>query len=330
MTHDMETNKRGVQMRREPTLAFVIPCFNEEAALHMTADVLKKKMIQLENSQAVARDSFVIFVDDGSHDKTWDVITSLHEKDPSLFRGVNLAHKRGHPNALFAGLMHALSMNVDAVVSMDADLQDDPNAVDDMVQEYLRGAEIVYGVRDNRETDTAFKRGTAHAFYSLMKWLGTETVPDHADYRLMSRAALQALSQYKESNLFLRGLVPSLGFKTAKVYYKRGTRVAGESKYPLKKMVSFAIEGVTSFSTKPLTMITGLGLFSVFVGIVMLIYTLISVFSGHAVAGWGSMMCSLWILGGFILLALGIIGEYIAKIYLEVKARPRYIVETTL
>ena len=317
-------------MRCEPTLAFVIPCFNEEAALHMTADVLKKKMIQLENSQAVARDSFVIFVDDGSHDKTWDVITSLHEKDPSLFRGVKLAHTRGHQNALFAGLMHALSMNVDAVVSMDADLQDDPNAVDDMVQEYLRGAEIVYGVRDNRETDTAFKRGTAHAFYSLMKWLGTETVPDHADYRLMSRAALQALSQYKESNLFLRGLVPSLGFKTAKVYYKRGTRVAGESKYPLKKMVSFAIEGVTSFSTKPLTMITGLGLFSVFVGIVMLIYTLVSVFSGHAVAGWGSMMCSLWILGGFILLALGIIGEYIAKIYLEVKARPRYIVETTL
>lgn len=287
-------------MRCEPTLAFVIPCFNEEAALHMTADVLKKKMIQLENSQAVARDSFVIFVDDGSHDKTWDVITSLHEKDPSLFRGVKLAHNRGHQNALFAGLMHALSMNVDAVVSMDADLQDDPNAVDDMVQEYLRGAEIVYGVRDNRETDTAFKRGTAHAFYSLMKWLGTETVPDHADYRLMSRAALQALSQYKESNLFLRGLVPSLGFKTAKVYYKRGTRVAGESKYPLKKMVSFAIEGVTSFSTKPLTMITGLGLFSVFVGIVMLIYTLVSVFSGHAVAGWGSMMCSLWILGGFI------------------------------
>lgn len=317
-------------MRCEPTLAFVIPCFNEEAALHMTADVLKKKMIQLENSQAVARDSFVIFVDDGSHDKTWDVITSLHEKASSLFRGVKLAHNRGHQNALFAGLMHALSMNVDAVVSMDADLQDDPNAVDDMVQEYLRGAEIVYGVRDNRETDTAFKRGTAHAFYSLMKWLGTETVPDHADYRLMSRAALQALSQYKESNLFLRGLVPSLGFKTAKVYYKRGTRVAGESKYPLKKMVSFAIEGVTSFSTKPLTMITGLGLFSVFVGIVMLIYTLVSVFSGHAVAGWGSMMCSLWILGGFILLALGIIGEYIAKIYLEVKARPRYIVETTL
>ena len=180
--------------------------------------------------------------------------------------------------------MHALSMNVDAVVSMDADLQDDPNAVDDMVQEYLRGAEIVYGVRDNRETDTAFKRGTAHAFYSLMKWLGTETVPDHADYRLMSRAALQALSQYKESNLFLRGLVPSLGFKTDKGLLQTAEpEWPGNPKYPLKKMVSFAIEGVTSFSTKPLTMITGLGLFSVFVGIVMLIYTLFP-FLGHAVA----------------------------------------------
>ncbi len=330
MTNDVKKSGLNTQAKREPVIAFVIPCYNEEAALHVTADVLKKKVHRLENSHAVAENSFVIFVDDGSSDKTWDVIETLHRNEPVLFRGVKLAHNRGHQNALFAGLMHALSMNVDAVVSMDADLQDDPNAVDDMVQEYLRGAEIVYGVRDNRETDTAFKRGTAHAFYSLMKWLGTETVPDHADYRLMSRAALQALSQYKESNLFLRGLVPSLGFKAAKVYYKRGTRVAGESKYPLKKMVSFAIEGVTSFSTKPLTMITGLGLFSVFVGIVMLIYTLVSVFSGHAVAGWGSMMCSLWILGGFILLALGIIGEYIAKIYLEVKARPRYIVETTL
>ena len=308
MTNDVKKSGLNTQAKCEPVIAFVIPCYNEEAALHVTADVLKKKVHRLENSHAVAENSFVIFVDDGSSDKTWDVIETLHRNEPVLFRGVKLAHNRGHQNALFAGLMHALSMNVDAVVSMDADLQDDPNAVDDMVQEYLRGAEIVYGVRDNRETDTAFKRGTAHAFYSLMKWLGTETVPDHADYRLMSRAALQALSQYKESNLFLRG----------------------ESKYPLKKMVSFAIEGVTSFSTKPLTMITGLGLFSVFVGIVMLIYTLISVFSGHAVAGWGSMMCSLWILGGFILLALGIIGEYIAKIYLEVKARPRYIVETTL
>ena len=317
-------------MRCEPTLAFVVPCYNEESALHVTADVLKKKMHQLICAHTVAENSFVLFVDDGSSDKTWDVIETLHENDSALFHGVKLSHNRGHQNALFAGLMHACNANADAVVSMDADLQDDPNAVDDMIHEYLQGAEIVYGVRDNRETDTAFKCGTAHAFYALMKWLGTEMVPDHADYRLMSHTALLALSQYKESNLFLRGLVPSLGFKTAKVYYKRGVRVAGESKYPLKKMVSFAIEGVTSFSTRPLTMITGLGLFSVFVGIVALIYTLVSVLSGHAVAGWGSMMCSLWILGGFILLALGITGEYIAKIYMEVKARPRYIIETTL
>ena len=317
-------------MRREPTLAFVIPCFNEEAALHMTADVLKKKMIQLENSQAVARDSFVIFVDDGSHDKTWDVITSLHEKDPSLFRGVKLAHNRGHQNALFAGLMHALSMNVDAVVSMDADLQDDPNAVDDMVQEYLRGAEIVYGVRDNRETDTAFKRGTAHAFYSLMKWLGTETVPDHADYRLMSRAALQALSQYKESNLFLRGLVPSLGFKTAKVYYKRGTRVAGESKYPLKKMLALAFNGISSFSVKPISMILGAGVIIVILSILAAIYALISYCTGHVVPGWTSLILSIWFLGGIQLMAVGLVGQYIGKIYIEVKHRPRYNIEKVL
>lgn len=330
MTSDVKMSEQNSRVKREPTLAFVIPCYNEEAALHVTAGALKTKIRQLEDSHAIAKDSIVIFVDDGSSDETWNVIEGLHRDDPVVFHGVKLAHNRGHQNALFAGLMRALSLDVDAAVSMDADLQDDPDAVDAMVQEYMQGAEIVYGVRDNRETDTAFKRGTAHAFYALMKWLGTETVPDHADYRLMSRTALQALSQYKESNLFLRGLVPSLGFKTAKVYYKRGTRVAGESKYPLRKMVAFAVEGVTSFSTKPLTMITGLGLFSVFVGIAMLVYTLVSVFSGHAVAGWGSMMCSMWILGGFILLALGITGEYIAKIYLEVKARPRYIVETTL
>ena len=330
MTGDVIENRNGAWARREPTLAFVVPCYNEETALHVTADVLKKKMHQLEEMHAVTQNSFVLFIDDGSSDKTWNVIETLHEDNPALFHGVKLSHNRGHQNALFAGLMQAYNMEADAVVSMDADLQDDPNAVDDMIREYLQGVEIVYGVRDNRETDTAFKSGTAHAFYSLMKWLGTETVPDHADYRLMSRAALLALSQYKESNLFLRGLVPSLGFKTAKVYYKRGIRVAGESKYPLKKMVSFAIAGLTSFSTKPLTMITGLGLFSVSIGVAMLIYTLVSVFSGHAVAGWGSMMCSLWILGGFILLSLGIIGEYIAKIYIEVKARPRYIIEAEL
>ncbi len=327
MSNEQKTSDTCAELREAPTMAFVIPCYNEEDALQATASVLKSKLQALKDANQIASDSSVVFVDDGSSDKTWGVISSLHDESSDIFHGVKLAHNRGHQNALFAGLMCALESNVDAVISMDADLQDDPNAVDEMILAYRQGAEIVYGVRDNRDTDTAFKRGTAHAFYSMMKWLGTETVPDHADYRLMSRVALQALSQYRESNLFLRGLVPSLGFKTAKVFYKRGVRVAGESKYPLKKMISFAVEGVTSFSTKPLTMITGLGLFSVFVGIIMLVYTLVSVFSGHAVAGWGSMMCSMWILGGFILLALGITGEYIAKIYIEVKGRPRYIVE---
>lgn len=235
MTNEENAYDTCARLREAPAMVFVIPCYNEEAALHVTAGVLKSKLQDLKDAGQIASDSSVVFVDDGSADKTWDVITSLHDECPDMFHGVKLAHNRGHQNALFAGLMHALHLNVDAAVSMDADLQDDPNAVDGMVAAYREGAEIVYGVRDNRDTDTAFKRGTAHAFYSMMKWLGTETVPDHADYRLMSRAALQALSQYRESNLFLRGLVTSLGFKTAKVFYKRGTRVAGESKYPLKK-----------------------------------------------------------------------------------------------
>lgn len=205
MTSDVKMSEQNSRVKREPTLAFVIPCYNEEVALHVTAGALKTKIRQLEDSHAIAKDSIVIFVDDGSSDETWNVIEGLHRDDSVVVHGVKLAHNRGHQNALFAGLMRALSLDVDAAVSMDADLQDDPDAVDAMVQEYMQGAEIVYGVRDNRETDTAFKRGTAHAFYALMKWLGTETVPDHADYRLMSRTALQALSQYKESNLFLRG-----------------------------------------------------------------------------------------------------------------------------
>lgn len=195
MTSDVKMSEQNSRVKREPTLAFVIPCYNEEVALHVTAGALKTKIRQLEDSHAIAKDSIVIFVDDGSSDETWNVIEGLHRDDSVVFHGVKLAHNRGHQNALFAGLMRALSLDVDAAVSMDADLQDDPDAVDAMVREYMQGAEIVYGVRDNRETDTAFKRGTAHAFYALMKWLGTETVPDHADYRLMSRTALQALSQ---------------------------------------------------------------------------------------------------------------------------------------
>lgn len=316
--------------RTTPRIAFVIPCYNEEAALHVTAGVLRDKLNALMDRHVISKDSSVIFVDDGSADGTWMEIEQLHSDEPRIFHGVKLAHNRGHQNALFAGLMHALDIHADAAISMDADLQDDPNAVDEMIERFRNGAEIVYGVRDSRETDTVFKRSTAHAFYTVMRWMGTETIPDHADYRLMGANALRALAEYGETNLFLRGIVPSLGFEAGKVYYKRGVRVAGESKYPLKKMVSFAIEGITSFSVKPLSIITGLGVLSVIIGIIMLIYTLVSVFSGHAVAGWGSMMCSLWLLGGLILVSLGVVGEYIGKIYMEVKRRPRFIVEKTI
>ena len=305
-------------------ISVVVPSFNEAESI----PELYEWIVRVMKAHTFTYE--IIFVDDGSHDGTWSIIERLHGQFPDLYHGVKLAHNRGHQNALYAGLMQALAYDADACISMDADLQDDPDAVDEMIREYQNGAEIVFGVRDNRDTDTAFKRGTAHAFYALMGWLGTETVPDHADYRLMSREALKALSQYREVNLFLRGIVPSLGFQTAKVYYKRGTRVAGESKYPLKKMLTFALEGVTSFSTKPLAMITGMGALSVLIGIVMFVYTLVSVFSGHAVAGWGSIMCSMWFLGGFVLLAIGIVGEYIGKIYLEVKQRPRYIVEKSI
>ena len=310
----------------EPVVFFVIPCYNEEEALPETSRRLKQKITDLYQRNVISSESRVLFVDDGSKDRTWDVIESLHQ-EAAYFGGVKLAHNRGHQNALYAGLMEALKAGCDAAISMDADLQDDIDAIDHFIEKYKQGAQVVYGVRDNRDTDSAFKRGTAEMFYKLMNALGTETVADHADYRLMGRAALEALSEYTEVNLFLRGIVPSIGFKTDVVYYKRGVRVAGESKYPLSKMISFAIEGITSFSVKPLQMITGFGVASVFVSIVCLIYTLVSVFTEHAVAGWGSIMISLWLIGGIIIISLGVVGEYIGKIYMESKHRPRYIVE---
>lgn len=327
MTYQALNRTDEHELRGVPRLMLVIPCYNEELGLNTTADVLRQKVRELTEQGQVSPESSVLFVDDGSKDATWKVIEQLHAAEPELFHGLKLAHNRGHQNALFAGLMHALHEHADVAVSMDADLQDDPDAINDMIEAYRCGADIVYGVRDNRDTDTAFKRGTAHMFYALMRGLGTDTIPDHADYRLMDHAALEALSQYREVNLFLRGIVPSLGFNTATVYYKRGERTAGESKYPMRKMIAFAVEGITSFSTKPLSIITGLGTFSVLVGIGMLIYAIVSVCAGRAVSGWASLMCSVWILGGLILTALGVVGEYIAKIYLEVKARPRYIIQ---
>lgn len=319
----------SVDAGKPPVIYFVIPCYNEEAALPVTAAKLRNKLASLFQAGSIASGSRVLFVDDGSRDGTWSEIKALHAEYP-VFGGVKLAHNRGHQNALYAGLMEARSAGCDAAISMDADLQDDIDAIDQFIAEYRKGAEVVYGVRDNRDTDTAFKRDTALLFYKLMNAMGTETVPNHADYRLMGGEALDALAEYREVNLFLRGIVPSIGFPTAKVYYKRGERVAGESKYPLSKMVSFAVEGITSFSTKPLRMITIFGVLAVFVSLVMIVYTLVSVFSGHAVAGWGSMMSSLWLIGGVIIIALGIVGEYIGKIYLEVKHRPRYVVERTI
>jgi len=326
-TNSMKTPLASVKC---PTLYFVLPCYNEAEGLQHTADVLHRKIDDLIEKNKITGDSRVLLVDDGSQDGTWNLILKIHGDTPKLFKGIKLAHNRGHQNALFAGLMTAYKAHCDAAISMDADLQDDVNAVDEMIDKYTNEhCEVVYGVRSSRKKDTWFKRTTAEAFYSLFAWMGAETIPDHADYRLMGKGALEALSEYHEVNLFLRGIVPSIGFKTGKVYYERGVREAGESKYPLKKMIAFAIEGITSFSTKPLKFVTSMGIISILVGLAMLIYAIASVFTNHAVLGWGSLMCSLWLIGGFLMLSLGIVGEYVGKIYLETKHRPRFHIESS-
>ncbi|WP_225431652.1 glycosyltransferase family 2 protein [Bifidobacterium platyrrhinorum] len=316
--------------RNKPTIYFVLPCYNEAEGLEHTAEVLLAKYRGLTGTGKIDETSRILFVDDGSKDATWNIICKLHESDPTVFGGVKLSHNRGHQNALLAGLMTALTQGCDAAISMDADLQDDVNAVDEFIHNFKNGDEVVYGVRSARKKDTWFKRNTAEAFYRVFEWMGAETVPDHADYRLMSREALDALSEYHEVNLFLRGIVPTLGYQTSKVYYERGEREAGESKYPLKKMIAFAIQGITSFSTKPLSFVTGAGIISILVAIAMFIYVLVSLGFGHTIAGWGSMMCSIWLIGGLIMVSLGIVGEYVGKIYMESKHRPRYRIETTL
>lgn len=309
-------------------LYLVIPCYNEEEVLPETSARLKVKINELIDKDKIDKRSRIIFVNDGSKDGTWDIIKRLHEQD-RLFGGINLSRNRGHQNALLAGLMTAKD-HADMVISMDADLQDDINAIDEMVDKYLGGTDIVYGVRSSRKKDTFFKKATAEGFYKIMNGMGANTVFNHADYRLMSKRALEGLSQYGEVNLFLRGIVPMIGYPTDVVYYERGERFAGESKYPLGKMISFATEGITSLSTKPIRMITGLGFFIFLVSIVMLIYSLIRHFMGATIVGWTTLMVSLWAIGGLILLSLGVVGEYIGKIYLETKARPRYIIEQFL
>ena len=293
-------------------LYFVIPCYNEEQVLPETAKRLKDKVRALIQRGKIDEGSRILFVNDGSADRTWEIIRALHEQDP-LYSGINLSRNRGHQNALLAGLMTAKDY-ADMVISMDADLQDDIDAVDEMIEKYLQGIDIVYGVRSSRAKDTFFKKATAEGFYKIMNTMGANTVFNHADYRLMSRRSLEGLSEFQEVNLFLRGIVPMIGFSWDVVYYERGERFAGESKYPLKKMLSFAIEGITSLSTKPIRMITGLGFFIFLVSIGMLIYSLVRHFTGATIVGWTTLMVSVWAIGGLILLSLGVVGEYIGKI----------------
>ncbi|HJB99668.1 MAG TPA: glycosyltransferase family 2 protein [Candidatus Flavonifractor merdavium] len=309
-------------------LYIVVPCYNEEAVLPETSRRLKEKLEGLMAAGKIAPESRVLFVNDGSKDKTWEIISQLHEQCP-LFSGADLTRNRGHQNALLAGLMTAKD-RCDMAISMDADLQDDIDAVDAMVEQYYAGCDIVYGVRSSRKKDTFFKRFTAEGFYKLMNAMGAETVFNHADYRLMSRRALEGLAQFKEVNLFLRGIVPMIGYRTAAVSYERGERFAGESKYPLKKMLSFAMEGITSLSVKPIRMITGLGFLVFLISIAMLIYSIVRWAMGETILGWASLICSVWAIGGLILLSLGVIGEYIGKIYLETKERPRFLLREVL
>ena len=304
------------------TLSIVLPCYNEEAALPYTIPQLIGILDRLKADGIISPESFILCVNDCSRDHTWQVIQELHDRYPEV-KGISLAHNRGHQYALLAGLMEVRD-KCDAAVSIDADLQDEPEAIVDMIRLYKQGAEIVYGVRKSRATDTWFKRTSARAFYRLQSRMGLETVYDHADYRLMSRRALEILSEYGEHNLFLRGIVPQIGLKTATVAYDRNERVAGESKYPLKKMLAFSVDGITSFSAKPMRWIFNLGLILLFVDLFIWVYVLVSYFCGYTISGWSSIMLSVWFLGSLMLIGLGIVGEYIGKIFIEVKQRPRY------
>lgn len=303
----------------------VIPCYNEQEVLPETSKRLKDKFTQLIGEGKISEDSRIVFVNDGSKDNTWKMISELHAQDP-LFQGINLSKNMGHQNALLAGLMTAKDM-CDVAISMDADLQDDINAIDEMIDKFHEGKDVVYGVRSKRETDTFFKKFTAESFYKLMNSLGANTVYNHADYRLMSRRALLGLAEFGEVNLFLRGIVPMVGYESDVVYYERADRFAGESKYPLKKMLSFAVEGITSLSTKPIKLITGLGFFIFLVSIAVFIYSLVRFFTGHTIPGWTTTVLSVWAIGGLMMISLGVIGEYVGKIYLETKNRPRFIIE---
>lgn len=309
------------------TLYMVIPCYNEQEVLNETAARLTEKLNLLIDQGKISDKSRILFVDDGSRDRTWEIICNLFKENP-LVVGIKLSHNRGHQNALLAGLMAAREL-CDFTISIDADLQDDIDVIPEFIEKYNQGCDIVYGVRKKRDKDTFMKRSTAQGFYKFMKALGVEVVYNHADYRLMSSRALEALSQYREVNLFLRGIVPLLGYKSDVVYYDRGERFAGESKYPLKKMLALAFDGITSFSVKPIRIISALGALVSLLSVFGLAYALISYFIG-AVAGWTAIVASIWLIAGIQMLCLGVCGEYIGKIYSEVKARPRYNIEEFL
>lgn len=308
-----------------PILYIVIPCYNEEVVLPITSDLFLNKLQELQQAGKIDQESRVLFVDDGSKDKTWSVIRNLMQKD-THFEGLKLSRNRGHQNALLAGLMTAKDY-ADITISIDCDGQDDVNAMDKMIDEYQDGAEIVYGVRAARETDTSFKRSTAKGYYKLLNLLGAEVVYNHADYRLMSRRALEGLAQFKEVNLFLRGLIPLVGFKSSSVYYDRKERIAGKSHYPLSKMLALAFNGITSLSVRPLKMITGLGFLMSLISVIAVVVTVIIKLVGYTVQGWTSLLCVVFLLGGIQIFCLGVIGEYIGKLYAESKGRPRYILE---
>lgn len=315
-------------MKKNSILYIVVPCYNEEAVLYETTKRLKEKLEYLIEKEIISKKSKVMYVNDGSKDNTWNMIKEISEKE-NLFTGITLSRNRGHQNALVAGLLTAKEY-ADVVISMDADLQDDINAIDEMLRKYYDGCDIVYGVRSSRKKDSFFKKTTAEGFYKFMKLMGVDVVYNHADYRLTSKKVLDNFKDYKEVNLFLRGIFPLIGYKNDIVYYERNERFAGESKYPLKKMLNFAWDGITSFSVKPLRMICSIGFIILFISIAIMIYSLIRKLTGNTVDGWTFLSISIWFIGGIQMISLGIIGEYIGKVYTEVKARPRYIIEENL
>lgn len=307
-----------------PVLYIVIPCYNEEEVLPITCKMFRDKILQLVQQEKISSKSKIMFVNDGSKDKTWSIITDLSHQD-DIYIGISQSRNRGHQNAVLAGLMEAKKY-CDITISIDCDGQDDINAMDKMIDEYLQGAEIVYGVRSSRETDTAFKRLTAQGFYKFLNFMGAEVIYNHADYRLISKRVLDELENFKEVNIFLRGMIPLVGFKSTCVYYERHERIAGESHYPLRKMLALAFDGITSLSVKPIHLITLLGLVIAMISFVGVIWTIVGVMTGNTVAGWASLVCIICCLSGIQLICIGVIGEYVGKIYMETKARPRYII----